>query len=172
MTRDTLRQKIDILVDLAIRIYSYLETHERDLIQQGMQDFEGVEALDTNILIRKRILNYLILDNQQATFQSLWDNYQALFRKLYREFHIRSASPLQDDLFASREIIEDVLIDVRDDVTFKHVFLQKAYQCFGVDFEIVQDNCIFAREEEKEASVDENFHRHFEEENSKVCRLM
>jgi hypothetical protein len=172
MRRETLRQEIDILVDLALRIYSFLETHERNLIQLGMQDFEQVEVLDTNILIRKRILNYLILDAQQATFQSLWANYQSLFRKLYRDFHIRSASPLQDDLFASREIIEDVLIDVRDVVTFKHAFLQKAYHCFGVDFKPVRENCLFLKEEEKDTFTNEEFHKNFEDEHSQVCRMM
>lgn len=171
MHHNTLRHKVDTLIDFAVEIYQFLETYEQNLLQQTTQELGISDTLHSNTYIRKRVLRYLILDIDQALFQAIWNRYQPLFRELYRDFHIRSASPLQDDLFASREILEDTLVQVMDKDTFKHVFLQKAYRCFGVDFQPIQENCLFAREAEEDIEQDEA-DINFEEAQSQVCRLM
>jgi hypothetical protein len=101
--------------------------------------------------------------------------YQNLFRELYRDFHIRSASTFQDELFASREILEDTLIQPMDTDTFRHAFLQKAYLAFGVKFVPIQgqirENTLFAKEDE-ESSENDEMPIDFEDETSHVCRIM
>ncbi len=171
MHHNTPRHKVDTLIDFAVEIYQFLETYEQNLLQQTTQELGLPDTLNTNISIRKRVLRYLILDIDQAFFQALWTSYQDLFRELYGNSHIRSASPLQDDLFASREILEDTLVEVWNKDTFKQVFLQKAYRCFGVDFQPIQENCLFAREAEEDIEQDES-DINFEDEQSQVCRLM
>lgn len=175
MHHTTLRSKVDQLVIFAVQIYQFLESYEQNLIQNARQDLGAPDESHTNTYIRKRVLRYLIGDHNQTQFQALWMQYQNLFRELYRDFHIRSASTFQDELFASREILEDTLMQPMDTDTFRQAFLQKAYLAFGVDFVPIQgqirENNLFDREAE-ESSENDEMPTDFEDETSHVCRIM
>ncbi len=175
MHHTTLRSKVDQLVVFAVQLYHFLEHYEQNLIQNARQDLGIPEELDTNTYIRKRVLRYLIEDHNQIQFQGLWMQYQNLFRELHRDFHIRSASPFHDELFASREILEDILMQPMGTDTFRHAFLQKAHLAFGVNFLPIQgqiwENTLFALEAE-ESSENAEMPINFEDETSQVCRIM
>ncbi len=179
MYKNSLRIDIDKLVDLAGKIYHLLETNEQNLLHSCMLELGHFDVMQLNILVRKRVLRYMILDKNHTEFQSLWSEYQVLFRGLYRDFHVRPQSPMNDELFASREIIEDAMEEVTENNAFKHVFLQKAYQCFGVDFKPIKTSlpeiCLFASENPDDSHEDETTQSNFEESedsSSHVCCIM
>ena len=170
---------VDKLVDLAEKIYRFLETNEQKLLHSCMLELGHFDVMQLNILVRKRVLRYMILDKNHTEFQSLWSDYQELFRLLYRNFRVQSQSPMNDELFASREIIEDAIEEITENTTFKYVFLQKAYQCFGVDFKPINPSlpeiCLFASEKLDDSHEDEMTQSNFEESedsNSHVCCIM
>ena len=84
MYKNSLRMDVDKLVDLAEKIYRFLETNEQKLLHSCMLELGHFDVMQLNILVRKRVLRYMILDKNHTEFQSLWSEYQELFRLLYR----------------------------------------------------------------------------------------
>jgi hypothetical protein len=132
-----LRLKVDKLIELAVQLHAILEQHEQRLLEGLTHDLGQDERVQINGMVRKRCLRYFIQDTNHYEFRALWFQYQQLYRELYLDFRRQSGSPTNDELFASREIIEDALVEVSDQVTFKYVFLQKAYAAFSIDFKEV-----------------------------------